>query len=122
MRHRTAALQALLALLALCVPSDAIFEEQAGAFDWGRVGVGQPRKVFHLPNALVVHSELGVVASLALRDGRVNWRFAPDQGAAAPATARRVGRAARGDAHCLVPARRTLQPTTAQTRPHPRTW
>ena len=69
----------LWAVAALCIFSSvhAIFEEQAGQYDWHRTQIGKvtsAKFAFRSRSRVYVTTDAGVVAALDLRDGSVIWR------------------------------------------------
>lgn len=54
----------------------ALFEDQAGTFDWYRAFMGHVRSAAFHPSKprLYLSTEQGVVGSLSLRDGSIAWR------------------------------------------------
>ena len=77
--------KALLLLLGVLLCSlghvRGIFESQLGQYDWLNQGIGYTKDMVALAGGnLIVSSEDGVLASLAVRDGSVKWRHALPQG------------------------------------------
>ncbi|GAA5817056.1 hypothetical protein MFLAVUS_010593 [Mucor flavus] len=65
----------LLGLLQVIVPATAIYESQAGTFDWHHTWVGHPREAVKIDNDhLAVYSEKNIIASLNTHSGAVEWR------------------------------------------------
>ena len=63
-----------------------IFETQLGQYDWLNQGLGYMKdSVALVGGSLVVSSEDGVLASLAIRDGSIKWRHALPQGSSVEA-------------------------------------
>eukprot|EP00882_Tetradesmus_deserticola_P017815 GHRQ01019108.1.p2 GENE.GHRQ01019108.1~~GHRQ01019108.1.p2 ORF type:complete len:198 (+),score=34.15 GHRQ01019108.1:599-1192(+) len=63
-------------LLLLLGPAWAIFEDQAGTFDWYKQFVGRPRSVAFLPGKerVFVATQQSLLASLHTKTGSVAWR------------------------------------------------
>lgn len=77
-RQQPAAAAALLLLAAAAclAPVSAIFEDQAGTYDWYKQYVGRPRDVAFLPGReqLYLASQQNLLASLGGATGSVAWR------------------------------------------------
>lgn len=78
---------AALAALTLTLTS-AMFQDEAGMFDWARTNVGH---VTHASfsskgKAVVVATDGGVIAALFTKDGGVGWRHVLADGGCPPAT------------------------------------
>lgn len=75
MRHSLLHLAALLAALGVV---GALFEDQAGKWDWRQRYVGRIRQLasYHLSAAqsIVVATDKNVLASIYVRNGSINWR------------------------------------------------
>eukprot|EP00798_Chlamydomonas_sp_ICE-L_P006705 gene6705-3375_t len=67
-------LASVVALLLLVQPSFAMFEDQAGAFDWYKPFVGPVTTAALQKKRLYVGSDRNVVGCLNLRDGSIAWR------------------------------------------------
>jgi hypothetical protein len=80
----------LLVAAALSGVASAIFEEQVGAFEWSKTHVGAPSAAAFLKKAVLVGTEKGVIASLAVRNGAINWRHVLGAGALRAAQCRRL--------------------------------
>ncbi|KAK4519912.1 uncharacterized protein ATC70_010156 [Mucor velutinosus] len=64
-----------LLLLHVALPATAIYENQAGLFDWHHTWVGHPREAVKLDNNhIAVYSERNIIASLNTHTGAVEWR------------------------------------------------
>ncbi|CEP08079.1 hypothetical protein [Parasitella parasitica] len=64
-----------LLLLQVVLPSAAIYENQAGLFDWHHTWVGHPREAVKLDEKhIAVYSERNIIASLNTDNGAVVWR------------------------------------------------
>lgn len=77
----------LLALTLLASGASAIYEDQAGQYDWLKQNVGRVSLAQLAPRPrprLVVASEAGVVAALSPRDGTLLWRRVLPEGRGAP--------------------------------------
>lgn len=76
MVHRcvyTALVAALL--LAVVARTTAVFEDQAGTFDWYVQHVGSPSSVMFLPGRILLAStEQSLLSSLRTSDGGIEWR------------------------------------------------
>jgi hypothetical protein len=73
---------AMRAALMLCTPAAAMFEDQAGAYDWYKPFVGPVTSAaLHskIPR-LFLGTQRNVVGSLHLRDGNIAWRRLLDDG------------------------------------------
>ncbi|KAI7872624.1 uncharacterized protein EV154DRAFT_529119 [Mucor mucedo] len=65
----------LLGLLHVVVPATAIYESQAGTFDWHHTWVGHPHEAVKIDNDhIAVYTEKNIIASLNTHSGAVEWR------------------------------------------------
>lgn len=65
----------LLGVLQVAVPATAIYESQAGKFDWHHTWVGHPQEAVKIDNNhIAVYSEQNVIASLNTQSGAIAWR------------------------------------------------
>jgi hypothetical protein len=78
---RALALVALLAILGVAGVS-AMFQDEAGLYDWVKENVGPVRHAAFASKgkAAVVATEIGVLASLAVKSGAINWRRVLSEG------------------------------------------
>lgn len=74
--HTAAVASVLLALCSLIAPAAAIYEDQAGTFDWHKQFVGRPQAVLFSPGKERVFLTTGqnLVASLQTKTGSIAWR------------------------------------------------
>ncbi|KAI8636019.1 hypothetical protein BD408DRAFT_448750 [Parasitella parasitica] len=64
-----------LFLLQFALPSAAIYENQAGTFDWHHTWIGHPREAIKIDfEHIAVYSERNIIASLNIENGAVVWR------------------------------------------------
>lgn len=68
----------LVGILAVSVCVSALYEDQAGKWDWRQRYIGKIKHIssYHLSSAqsIVVTSEKNVLASIFIRNGTINWR------------------------------------------------
>ncbi|KAI7900808.1 uncharacterized protein BX663DRAFT_562854 [Cokeromyces recurvatus] len=65
----------LLGLLYIIIPVIAIYENEAGTYDWHHKWVGHPREAFKIDdNHIAVYSEQNVIAALEINNGAIEWR------------------------------------------------
>ncbi|KAI1306009.1 ER membrane protein complex subunit 1 [Halotydeus destructor] len=68
----------LVSLIALFGPASALYEDQAGKWDWRQRFVGKVKHItsYHLSSSqsVVVATEKNVLASLLVRNGTLSWR------------------------------------------------
>lgn len=70
-----ACLLLLITLVAIC-PAAAIYEDQAGTFDWYKQFVGRPISASFTPGKerVYLHTEQNILASLQTKTGSAAWR------------------------------------------------
>lgn len=62
----------LFGIACLSVPTQAIYESQAGAFDWHHTWIGHPREAFNIDdNHVLVYSDRNVFASINKHTGAI---------------------------------------------------
>ncbi|KAL4213035.1 hypothetical protein CU097_015490 [Rhizopus azygosporus] len=65
----------LFGIACLSIPTQAIYESQAGAFDWHHTWIGHPREAFSIDdNHVLVYSDRNVFASINKHTGAIEWR------------------------------------------------
>ena len=66
----------VLAIAALLVGSAALFQDEVGVFDWTKENVGVVSRAVFPANAknVFVATDGGVLASLQLKTGAIQWR------------------------------------------------
>ncbi|OBZ86795.1 ER membrane protein complex subunit 1 [Choanephora cucurbitarum] len=65
----------VLGLFQWIIPTLAIYENQAGVFDWHHIWLGHPREAYKMDDQhMAIYSERNVVASLDINTGAVVWR------------------------------------------------
>lgn len=70
--------EVLLGLLLALATASALYEDQAGKWDWRQRFVGRVKQIssYHLSSAqsIVVTTDKNVLASIFVRNGSINWR------------------------------------------------
>ncbi|KAI9478581.1 MAG: hypothetical protein EXX96DRAFT_571423 [Benjaminiella poitrasii] len=65
----------LLGMLYVAFPVLAIYESEAGSYDWHHKWVGHPREAFKIDeNHIAVYSEQNIIAALNTENGGIEWR------------------------------------------------
>ncbi|CAO3659685.1 unnamed protein product [Rhizopus stolonifer] len=64
-----------LSIFCLSLPVLAMYESQAGAFDWHQTWIGHPREAFDIDDGhVIIYSDRNVLASLNKDTGAIQWR------------------------------------------------
>jgi hypothetical protein len=75
-RNATLAAVAAVLIISLAGPATAIYEDQAGTFDWYKQFVGRPQSVLFSPGKerVFLSTQQNLLASLQTKTGTVSWR------------------------------------------------